>query len=183
MSDLQHADLTDPDIHEPKGTSAAAADTVYVADGAGSGEWKKVDEAAIDYSAVADAISDDIEDGDLPVTLKWSVLVVIDDVSTASSVIVPVLNNATFKKARAVLGGAISVANAVVSFKNAAAASMGTSLTIVQSGSAKGDGYTFTASANNVLTGPTWIEIATDGASTTAMPLYILCEFQGVLNG
>ena len=31
--------LTDPDIHEPKGVSGASSGQVYVADGAGSGDW------------------------------------------------------------------------------------------------------------------------------------------------
>lgn len=34
-----HKILTDPELHEPKGISTAVADTVYVADGSGSGTW------------------------------------------------------------------------------------------------------------------------------------------------
>ena len=36
---IQHAVISDPDIHEPKGVAAATAGQVYVADGAGSGAW------------------------------------------------------------------------------------------------------------------------------------------------
>lgn len=36
---IQHKLITDPDIHEPKGVAAAAANKVYVSDGAGSGDW------------------------------------------------------------------------------------------------------------------------------------------------
>jgi hypothetical protein len=36
----EHDSITDPDIHEPKGVSAAAAGAVYVADGIGSGSWQ-----------------------------------------------------------------------------------------------------------------------------------------------
>lgn len=36
---IQHAAVTDPNIHEPKGASTALVDTVYVADGLGSGVW------------------------------------------------------------------------------------------------------------------------------------------------
>lgn len=40
----QHSDLTaDADIHEPKGTAAAANGTVYVADGSGSGAYSTLD--------------------------------------------------------------------------------------------------------------------------------------------
>lgn len=37
---IQHAIITDPDIHEPKGIAAAAAGKVYLSDGAGSGSWE-----------------------------------------------------------------------------------------------------------------------------------------------
>lgn len=36
----EHSTLTDPDLHEPKGVATAAADKVYVSDGAGGGSWK-----------------------------------------------------------------------------------------------------------------------------------------------
>lgn len=48
MADIEHSAITDPNIHEPKGASTAVADTVYVADGAGSGDW----------TALADFITD-----------------------------------------------------------------------------------------------------------------------------
>lgn len=37
---VQHNVITDPNIHEPKGASTASAGQVYVADGAGSGNWR-----------------------------------------------------------------------------------------------------------------------------------------------
>lgn len=39
MADIQHADIPDPYIHEPKGIASAGANTVYVANGAGSGAF------------------------------------------------------------------------------------------------------------------------------------------------
>lgn len=38
----EHADIIDPNIHEPKGISTAAANTVYICDGSASGEWSKI---------------------------------------------------------------------------------------------------------------------------------------------
>lgn len=35
----EHVNITDPNLHEPKGVSSAAAGKVYVADGLGSGAW------------------------------------------------------------------------------------------------------------------------------------------------
>lgn len=37
---IEHKDITEPNLHEPKGVSVAAADKVYVTDGAGSGEFR-----------------------------------------------------------------------------------------------------------------------------------------------
>lgn len=39
---VEHVDITDPEIHEPKGASTATVNQVYSADGAGSGTWQKV---------------------------------------------------------------------------------------------------------------------------------------------
>ena len=40
MPDIQHKNMTDPDLHEPKGIATASSGDVYVADGAGSGVWQ-----------------------------------------------------------------------------------------------------------------------------------------------
>jgi hypothetical protein len=40
MPNVEHSDITDPELHEPKGVATADADAVYQADGAGSGDWK-----------------------------------------------------------------------------------------------------------------------------------------------
>lgn len=40
MADIQHVAITDPNIHEPKGVSSAAAGQIYTANGAGSGAWE-----------------------------------------------------------------------------------------------------------------------------------------------
>ena len=39
---VEHVNIADPNIHEPKGVATAAVDTVYYANGAGSGSWKLV---------------------------------------------------------------------------------------------------------------------------------------------
>jgi hypothetical protein len=42
MANIQHSTLTDPNLHEPKGISTAAANTVYMANGSGSGTYTNV---------------------------------------------------------------------------------------------------------------------------------------------
>lgn len=179
----EHVDLTDPELHEPKGAAAASADTVYVADGAGSGEWKQVDTNALDYSGLLTALQADIDDGDVELNGNYFLYATIADVSTASSILVPVPINSKFIGATSVLGGAITVADAKISFKTSAGSSMGTDMTVAYTSSAKGDIDSFTASSNNDLIGPTYIEIATDGGSTTAQTLYLVLQFEATLNG
>lgn len=40
MADIEHRDIPEEGLHEPKGASTASEGHVYVSNGAGSGEWK-----------------------------------------------------------------------------------------------------------------------------------------------
>lgn len=42
MANVQHSSLSDPNLHEPKGASTAAANGVYLSNGSGSGAWTPV---------------------------------------------------------------------------------------------------------------------------------------------
>lgn len=53
---IQHRDITDPNIHEPKGVATANQGTAYMADGLGSGIWRKL--VATDLSGVASSTED-----------------------------------------------------------------------------------------------------------------------------
>lgn len=46
-----HRELTDPQLHEPKGASTAAAGTVYVADGEGSGVFENLQISNLGFTA------------------------------------------------------------------------------------------------------------------------------------
>lgn len=48
MSDIQHKDIPEAQLHEPKGVSTAADGRVYVANGAGTGSWIRVPDSSID---------------------------------------------------------------------------------------------------------------------------------------
>lgn len=50
MADVEHSQLPDELLHEPKGASTAAAGTVYVADGAGAGLFKKLPVNSLDMT-------------------------------------------------------------------------------------------------------------------------------------
>lgn len=45
---VEHSELPDELLHEPKGASTAAAGTVYIADGKGSGSFNKIPTSSLD---------------------------------------------------------------------------------------------------------------------------------------
>ncbi len=98
-----HKDLTGTDLHEPKGAAAAAANYLYVANGAGSGTWKKIAIDSVDLTSI-----------DSPNAFRLTSI--LADVSTASFILIPIPFNATFDSARLVLHGAITTADSVVTF-------------------------------------------------------------------
>ena len=166
---IQHELIADPKIHEPKGISTASASTVYVANGSGSGAWSTLTTGSLPMADIEADIQSKLNDGTIDVTGRFYLYARFLDVSTADSIIIPIIRSCTVIGARFTLAGAITVADSIVQVKAA-------------SGSAKGTSFNFTANANNVLTGPTWMEVTTDGASTTAMPLGVLIELQYTAN-
>jgi hypothetical protein len=53
---VQHRDIPDAQLHEPKGVVSASANTLYLANGSGSGTWSKVNPVAL--SGVTDPGTD-----------------------------------------------------------------------------------------------------------------------------
>lgn len=163
MANIEHKDITDPNVHEPKGVAAAAANKVYVSDGASSGSWSKVTKDVLDTSTVFG-------------TNEVFLTAVIADVSTSSSVLVPIPFACTINSALLMLGGTITGANSTVSFARNDGASLGTSVTVTYSGSSEGTNFTFTATTNTTVSANGWVKIATDGGSTGTIPLYIVLK-------
>lgn len=122
-------------------------DTIYVSDGAASGTWKE---------------------------LPFAINAKLDDVSTASFVLIPIPINVLVQSIRFVLANAITVANSGITVTRSDAAAMGTT-SIPFTASAEGTTVDFVPSGNATITASThkYIKIATDGNSTTAAPLFI----------
>lgn len=159
-----HKNLSDAELHEPKGAATAASGTVYISDGAGSGTWIKLPLSSLDLTSTQN-----------PNTVYVSA--VLTDVSTASSILVPAPENCTFVSARFYLGGAITVADSILTLTRNDGSSFGSTVTITQAASAEGTSFSFTASLNQTITSPGYVKIATDGGSTTTQPLYCLLKF------
>lgn len=147
MANVNHSTLTDPYLHEPKGVSTASSGQVYMANGSGSGTWTPKENL-----------------------VELSLEGYIENISSASTVYVPVPFAGTVMKVVTVLEGDIGSSDATITVSNAAAASMGT-ITVTQTGSAAGDVDTLAPSTNNTVAADSFITIATDGASVNVASL------------
>jgi len=100
IGDIQHSELPDNLLHEPKGASTAAAGTLYIADGEGSGAFAKVPVTSLDIAvpSVADLVPTAITS---TTTLDGSGLTVAADgtlTDVAASASVPVAYTVTINK-------------------------------------------------------------------------------------
>jgi hypothetical protein len=61
-TDLLHKNLTDPQVHEPKGISTAEENTVYFANGTGTGEWKPISLEILEFTkgAVSEPVTEEL---------------------------------------------------------------------------------------------------------------------------
>lgn len=50
VSDIQHSELPDNLLHEPKGASTATANSVYFANGSGSGSFRKIQLPDVEFT-------------------------------------------------------------------------------------------------------------------------------------
>ena len=67
MADIEHSQIPSEYCHEPKGAAEAASGEVYVADGAGSGSFKKLPVSSIDTVTqnITDVTITEITDTDM----------------------------------------------------------------------------------------------------------------------
>ena len=92
----------------------------------------------------------------------------IEDISTASSTFVAVPDGGKIVKIITALQGAISGANAAITFEIGGTAVTGGAITVAHSGSAAGDVDTAEPTAANSVNEGQAIEMITDGGSSTA---------------
>lgn len=159
-----HASLTGANLHEPKGVASASANTVYVANGSGSGTWQTLTTSSINVGSFLNVN-------------KYKCTVQMDDVSTADFILVPVPSAATLTKCTVIINNAITSADAILTFTNSTGPVTVGTLTLTNSGSAEGTRYTFTPSANNAFSAGAYLKIATDGGSSTAAKATLFLEW------
>ena len=169
MANVAHSTLAGSDLHEPKGIGSAAASTVYIANGAGSGSWGAVSTLLSFTGMIADfatpvAPTGWLEcDGSTISRTTYSDLFTANTIQgngtrTSGSAIITSLSSTTHMRAGYYIGGTgipngttiSSVDSATQITMSANATSSGTSTTIV-SPWALGDGST-TFTLPNVTT-------------------------------
>lgn len=178
---VQHKNIVDPDIHEPKGASTASASTVYVADGAGSGTWKKVG-ATETNGDVSQKVATAITSGDVDISGRSYFTVTLNDISTASSAFVAIpVTGGIIEEVNLVLGGTITTADATVSVKRSGGGVLG-SVLIPFTASAGGLLFTISAPTNNATTATSVFEVLTNGASDTVASVTATFTVRSVIN-
>lgn len=140
---VEHSTLTDPDLHEPKGASSAAANTAYIANGSGSGAW---------------TVLKDLN--------KMCLTVKHTDMANATSVwvVAPLAGNIT--KIYSVIDAAFDVDTTVTASIAGVSVTNGV-ITITASGSAAGDVDSCTPTAAYAVTAGQAIKLLSSGAGTT----------------
>ena len=155
MANVQHKNLTTTELHEPKSADSAAANTVYVFNGSGSGTAQKITPTQIATS---------VKNVNLH-TLNYD----FEDISTAASkwLVVPFAGDV--QKIWSVLHGAISSVNCGFTFEIGGTAITNSAITIAYSGSAAGVVDFSSPTGANTFTAGLPIEIISNGASTNAV--------------
>lgn len=148
----RHSDLTGSELHEPKGVEVASANTIYVADGAGSGAWVKTPSSAIDPSTVKNLN-------------REQMFAAFIDIGTAGSRYLGIAKPCQIVKIVAVPQSATAGAATVLTFRNDAGTSMGT--ITVPNGAAAGSVQTLSPVSNNTFLADTKFQIESDGGTST----------------
>lgn len=149
---VAHKDLTDAHLHEPKGVASASVDTVYVADGSGSGTWKKVGVGSVDTTSVKNANREQMFGAFI-------------DIGTAGSRYQVWARPCKVVNIYIIIQTATAGAATVLTFRNDAGTAMGT--VNIPNGAVAGSTYLLTPVSNNTFLAGNKIQIDTDGGTST----------------
>lgn len=149
-----HSILTGADLHEPKGADSASQNTVYIADGNGSGTWSLFSTASLGSSFKN--VNTIFLSGQVP------------DLSTnGSEYLVPVPVNMVINSITYTLTNAISVAAGALIVTNPGVGNAAT-IIIPFAGTTEGTTGQVTISTNNVVAAGSYIKVVAATGSTTA---------------
>lgn len=149
-----HKDLTGAELHEPKGIETAAQGTVYVSNGASTGDWTPIYDGVFNLN-------------------EYHVSDTMTDISTPNDkVYLYVPFDSEIYELSAILYGALTTANSILSiYINGVL--FADSLTVIQSGSTAGQLHHTNISTANSIPAHSVIEIRTNGGSDTVTKAFI----------
>lgn len=154
-----HNTLTGADLHESKGVASASANTVAVADGAGSTNWTKVTASSIDTTTILNLNK---------MTLTYQ----IPTAASASDIYIAVPRAGNLVKVSATLNIGITVTDLTLTIRNGATIS-GT-LVIPQAGSTAGTTGNTTALSTNSFAADSVVRVSTNATTGAAVVIVIL---------
>lgn len=147
-----HSSLTGADLHESKGVDSAGANTVYVANGAGSGAWVKLPASAVD--GTVKNLNQSTEVFHFP------------DIGTSGSRYKVMAKACMLTKIWVTPQANMATTATVLTIRNDAGTSMGT-ITIPSTGTA-GAVYSLTPVSNNTFVAGSKLQIDSDGGTSTS---------------
>lgn len=109
-----HASLTGAELHECKGADSAAANTVRVSDGAGSGAWQKITSDSINTSSIKN------------INKQWEVFTQKSPTDPNSRIYIPIEQNKTLATVKVIVNNTVAGTLTVTVRKNASTVGSGT---------------------------------------------------------
>ena len=155
MANVNHSTLTDPYLHEPKGIAAAPAGQVYIADGAGSGDWLEFSRYVNGYVAF-DATTPAYQHS---VTTSFTALNPTFSISANNG-----FTGLSSPNARVRYDGTETItasAQFTISFKNNSGTNRDIEILLRKNGSAFNGGHTITTAASGEWRSITMVDIGT----------------------
>lgn len=149
---IDHVNISDPYIHQPKGASTASANTVIIADGSGSTSWGKITTSQVDASSIKNLNT-------------YALTVRLDNIGNAGSTFVAVPAAGTIVGMYVTPDSNMSTTATNISLEIGGVAVTNSTATLSSSAVA-GDVASAAPTANNVVTAGAAVEIISDGGTT-----------------
>lgn len=157
---IDHVNITDPFIHQPKGASTASSNTTIIANGSGGTSWAKVGINNVDQSSIKNLN-------------QYGIQTRIADLGNAVSTFVIAPTAGTITGFFLVNDEAMATTNTIVSLKIAGVTVTNGAVTLLSSATA-GTLVSTVPTAANVVTAGSVIEIASDGGTTGTSSAHVV---------
>jgi hypothetical protein len=149
-----HSTLTGADLHECKGTDAAAANTVRVANGSGSATWQKLTADSINTSNIKN------------VNKQWDTLLMKSPTDPVDTVYFPLEQNKTLATVKVIVNNTVAGNLTVAVKKNGSTVASGTI-------SSTTEGSTSDITVNTAFTTSDTLSLTFSGTTTSSFSILL----------